>query len=274
MYLFHRFGLPIILLVCSYTALRAQVFMQPFENAANMAMGGASVAFDAPVNGITNPAQLGNAPKMGIMAWSALPYGVAGWQSHGFQAMTRLGKASGVNIGALHSGIEGYAEQRFQADYGRKLSEKISIGGSFLAMRVSADEYGNAMGYTVALGITAAPIPKVTLGAVVQNPFAQKVAGFTMANLIRLGARWQPSKVFQLAAEVNKDLERPVQMRIGMEYRPVQMVYLRTGMRTYPSRTDFGAGFEFKKGPRLDFGAEWHPTLGITPAAMVSWIIH
>ena len=274
MILFHRFWFPFVWLAFSVTAVRAQVFMQPFENAANMAMGGASVAFDGPVNGTTNPAQLGNAPKMGVMAWSALPYGVAGWQSHGFQGMTRIGKTSGVNIGVLHSGIEGYAEQRFQADYGRKLSEKISIGGSFMALRVSADEYGSAMGYTVALGITAVPIPKVTLGAVVQNPFAQKIAGFTTTNLIRFGARWQPSKVFQLAAEVNKDLERPVQMRMGMDYRPVQMVHLRAGMRTNPSRTDFGAGFELKKGPRLDFGAEWHPTLGITPAAMVSWIIH
>ncbi len=251
----------------------AQVFMQPFENAANMAIGGASVAFEKPENGVTNPAQLGAAPRLGVYAWSAVPYGISGWQSHGFQAMTRIDRSSGVNIGVLHSGIEGYTEQRFQADYGRKLGEKVSLGGSIQAMRVSASEYGNAMGYTFAVGVTALPLPKLTIGASIQNPFSQQIAGSTTANVLRLGAKWQPSDIFLITTEIGKDLERPFQIKAGLEYHPVPVLRLRAGVRTQPSRSSFGAGLVLKNGPRIDFGAEWHPTLGLSPAAMLAWTI-
>jgi len=122
-------------------ALVGQVFMQPFENAANLSMGGATVALDGPINGLTNAAQLGKSPKLGVFAYSALPYSLTGWQSNGFQAIGKLQRRSGVGIEVLHSGIEGYAEQRLQLSYGRQLSEKLSLGGSLLGMRVSANEY-------------------------------------------------------------------------------------------------------------------------------------
>lgn len=254
-------------------SLQGQVFMQPFENAANMGLGGASVAFDSPDNGMTNPAQLGKSPRLGVFAWSAIPYSIGGWQSHGFQAIKRIDRLSGFSIGVLHSGIEGYAEQRFHADYGRRLGEKVSLGGSLQAMRVSAAEYGSAMGYTFTVGVTAIPIPKLTIGASVQNPFTQKIAGYTTANFLRVGAKWQPSEVFLIATEVGKDLERPFQIKAGVDYHPIPLFCLRAGVRTQPSRTSFGAGLMFKKGPRLDFSAEWHPVLGFSPAAMVAWKI-
>lgn len=252
-------------------SLSAQVFMQPFDNAANLASGGATVAWDAPVNGFTNPAQLGKAPQVGVFAWSAIPYSIKGWQSHGFQAMSRIQKRSGVGLEILHSGVEGYAEQRFQLSYGRQLSEKVSLGGSVQGMRVSADEYGSANAVTFAVGITARPLPRVLIGAIIQNPAPQKISGQTISNLIRIGTQWRPSEIFAVSAEVSKDIARPVQIKAGMEYRPIDLLYLRAGMRTSPARTAFGAGLALKNGIRIDFGSEWHSVLGFTPAAMIAW---
>ena len=265
--------LSLILLVLLPLGAQAQVFMRPFDNAANMGLGGATVALSQPENGITNAAQLGNAPRLGVMAWSAVPYGLTGWQSLGFQTLGQLNKKSGIGLEILHSGIEGYREQRLQLMYGRKLGAKFSLGGHLLAMRVSADEYGSRNIVSAAVGITAQPLPQLTLGAMIQNPVPQDINDDIISNLVRIGATWQPSKLFLVTSEIRKDLERPVQLCMGAEYRPVPLFRLRAGMRTYPARTSFGAGLALKNGLRLDFGSEWHPVLGFTPGGMVAWVI-
>jgi hypothetical protein len=251
--------------------LRAQVFMTPFENAANLAMGSATVGLQQPINGVTNPAQLAYAPKIGILAYSAVPYSISGWQSHGFQVTKSVQQRSGFSLDILHSGIEGYAEQRAQLSYGRKLSEKFALGGGIQGMRVSADEYGSRSALTFLVGITARVLPRFTIGATIQNPAPQRVAGETIANILKIGGVWQPSDLFLISTEIAKDLERPAQIKAGVEYRPISLVRLRLGVRSYPARTSFGAGFALKNGLHLDFGSEWHPVLGFTPAAMVSW---
>jgi len=42
-------------------------------------------------------------------------------------------------------------------------------------------------------------------------------------------------------------------------------------MRTEPARLGFGAGLRLTKNLAIDTGAEWHPVLGLTPAAMLVW---
>jgi hypothetical protein len=263
----------LILLLLSALTAQAQVFMPAFENTANLAMGGATVGWREPVNGINNPAQLGFAPRLGVLAWSAIPYSIGGWQSHGFQAFTRLPGRSGVGLDILHSGIEGYTEQRFQAGYGRQLSDKLALGGTVMGMRVSADEYGSRTALSFAVGVTAQVLPSVSLGAMVQNPVPQKIDSSTIANLLKIGVAWQPSATFVLSAGVDKDLERPVQLRAGAEYRPNNTIRLRLGVRNAPARMAFGAGFALKNGIRIDFCSEWHPVLGLTPGGMVGWIL-
>ena len=67
-------------------------------------------------------------------------------------------------------------------------------------------------------------------------------------------------------------LERPVQIKAGMEYRPLESLYVRAGVRTGgTARAGFGIGIRFGKGLGLDAGSEWHPSLGITPALMFVW---
>ncbi|MFN0037629.1 MAG: hypothetical protein ACKVUS_21410, partial [Saprospiraceae bacterium] len=90
--------------------------------------------------------------------------------------------------------------------------------------------------------------------------------------LLRIGAAWQTSSLLIFLAEVEKSLERNAQIKAGFEYRPVDVLVIRAGVRTGgTTRVGFGAGVRLKNGLALDFGSEWHPTLGITPAAMIVW---
>lgn len=252
--------------------LRAQVFMRPFDNAAALSLGGASVAYPGLSNGLNNEALPGFGEKLGVFLSSAMPYGIGEWQTAHFQGFSRLGENDGMGLDIVHSGIEFYQEQQFRLMYGRRLGERFCLGGSAALMRVSAQEYGSANGVTFGLGVLAQALPKLWLGARLQNPFQQKIGDYETTSWMRIGAAWQSSNLFTLLAEVEKTLERTAQIKAGLEYRPVEALVFRAGTRTGgAARVSFGAGVRLKNGLALDVGSEWHPSLGITPAAMVVW---
>ncbi len=250
----------------------AQVFMRPFDNAAAMGMGGATVAVPNFSTGLANEAQLGLQKKLGVFASSAIPYSIAGWQSAQIQGVFGLGSSSGVGVGIFHSGTDLYAEQRFQLSYGRRLGEKFYLGGSADVLHNNAQEYGSNTAASFSLGVLAQALPQVWIAGRIQNPFQQQIGDDLLPTVVRVGATWKPSELFFLALETEKDLERPTQVKVGIEYRPSPMVAIRAGTRTGKvARMTFGLGLKLKNGISIDVGSEWHPTLGITPAAMLTW---
>ena len=265
-----RFCLCLVLLWLS-NAVTAQVFMRPVDNAAALALGGAVVANPAFTTGLCNDALPALGEKSGVFLGSALPFGIGGWQTAHFQGFMRVSANDGFGLELLHSGIEEYGEQRFRLQYGRRLGEKFLLGGSADVLRVSAAEYGNATALTFGLSVLANPLPDVWIGARVYNPLQLELAGETIPAVLRIGAAWKTSNSLALLAETEKDLDRRVQVKGGIEYQPVSLLIFRAGIRTEPARFGFGAGIRLKNGLSFDTGAEWHPTLGVTPAAMLVW---
>jgi len=249
----------------------AQVFMRPADNAASLALGGAVVAYPGSGTGLANDAAPGFAEKAGVFLSSALPFGISGWQTANVQGFARMSAKDGFGLDIAHSAIEVYGEQQFRLIYGRRLGEKILLGGSAALLRVSAKEYGSATGATLSLSLLANPLPGLWLGAKIQNPVELELGGAVLPSLLRIGAAWQAASTLVLLLETEKDLERPAQLKAGIEYLPVSQLVLRMGMRTDPARLGFGAGYRLKNGLEIGSGAEWHPTLGFTPSAMVIW---
>lgn len=254
-------------------ALSAQVFMRPFDNAAALAVGGATIAQSSFSMGAANDAQLNGSEKMGFLASTAIPYAISGWQAAHFQGFARMGKTSGIGLDIAHNGIEAYTEQRVRVQYGRRLSEKLSIGANLGMARVSAQEYGSAAAPTFGLSVLAQALPKLSIGASVQNPVQPRLADTDLPTVLRIGAGWRTSEIFMLLAEVEKDIDRPAQVKAGLEYRPAASVLaVRAGVRTGEvARAAFGLGLRLKNGISIDVASEWHPSLGLTPAAMVAW---
>lgn len=266
----HIFFASILTLTC--TLAGAQVFMRPVDNAAALAVGGATVAYPGTGMGLHNEAVSGLGRKHGIFASSALPFGITDWQSLRVQALIRLNAAGGFGFDATTSGIDAYREQQVNLSYGRRLAEKLFLGGGLSLLRASAQEYGNAAGATFSLGVLAHALPKLWIGARVYNPVQQELAGSRLPTVLRIGAAWKPSELFVLMAETEKDLERPTQVKAGFEYRPSPALVLRAGLRSgRVGRAAFGAGLQLKNGLSLHAAAEWHPLLGFTPSAMVAW---
>lgn len=257
------FGLPAL--------CQAQVFMRSFDQASAMALGSAVVAYPGSGVGLGNDALPGLGEKTALFLGAALPYSIGGWQAAHFQGVIGLGANDGLGLELSHSAIEKYGEQQFRLVYGRRLGDKFLLGGGANIHRVAAQEYGNATGLTFGLSLLSEPLPGLWLGARVQNPLQLELAGTALPSVLRIGAAWQAATTLILLAETEKDMDRPAQIKAGIEYHPVEALALRIGMRTEPARLGFGAGIQLKNGLEFNSGAEWHPTLGLTPSAMLVW---
>jgi len=252
--------------------LKSQVFMQTVDNAAALSLGGAVIAYPGTSAGLNNEGAVGLPERFGISASSAIPFGIPGWQTAQLQGFIKAGKFNGLGIDLNHSGISTYNEQQFRLLYGRKLSSKFFLGGGLSLLRVNAQEYGSLNYATFSVSVLANPLPNLWVGAKIYNPVQQKVATHLLPTILRIGAAWKPTQLFVLLAEVEKDLERPYQIKAGAEYRPVPRLTIRTGMRAGAvGRVAVGAGLQIAKGLHIDMGSEWHPTLGFTPTAMLRW---
>jgi len=253
-------------------ALSAQVFMRPFEQAAAMGMGGATIAVPGLATGLANEAQLGLGERLGVWAGTALPYGVEGWNTAHFQGIAGIGKYGGAGLGIEHAATDIYREQRFRMSYGRRLTEAFYFGGSADILRASAQEYGAVTQATFGLSLLARALPDVWLGARIQNPLQQKIGDDLVPTVLRIGASWKPSEILLMTFETEKDLERKAMVKAGLEYRPAPVLVIRAGMRSNQlTRLGFGAGLRLKNNLAIDLATEWHPSLGLTPSAMVSW---
>ncbi|MDO8365934.1 MAG: hypothetical protein Q7T20_03990 [Saprospiraceae bacterium] len=254
------------------TTLFAQVFMRPFENAAAMGMGGATIAVPGLSTGLANEAQLGLGERLGFWVGSALPYGVKDWHTGNVQAVVGMGKYSGAGLGIEHSTVDVYAEHRFRLAYGRRLTEAFYLGGSADVLRASAQEYGSTTMATFGLSLLARALPDVWIGAKIQNPLQQKIGEDLVPTVLRIGASWKPSELLLMTFETEKDLERKAMVKAGVEYRPTSVLVIRAGMRSNKvARIAFGAGLRLKNNLAFDLASEWHPSLGLTPSAMISW---
>lgn len=248
-----------------------QVFMRPFDPAPTMAMGGAAIAYPGMDAGWQNEAAPAWRKGRGVWLGSALPYALEGWNTASLQAYSAIDANSAVALDLAHNGTEFYAEQRLRLAYSRRLGLRFTLGGSLDAMRVDAPEYGSATAATFGLGVLAEPVPRLWLGARIQNPLQAKIGDHVLPTVVRIGAAWRSSASLLWLLDAEKDLERRTQLRVGFEYKPLPALALRAGVRSAPGRASLGAGFTLKNGLALHAAAEWHPALGVTPAAAISW---
>lgn len=237
-------------------------------------MAGATVAYphlDAGSGGNDALPALAGAGEVGFAASSGLPFALGDWRTARFQGYFGLDRLSAIGMDYAFSGIPEYGEQNARLQYARRLTDKLYLGAGFDFMRASAPEYGAANAFSFGLGALARALPDLWIGTQISNPFQQRLGSDIMRNQIRLGACWEASRTFSLSGEAEKELLRPLQLKAGFVYRPVERIWFRAGARSNPPRASMGMSLSPWGGLRLDMAAEWHSALGVTPTFSLIW---
>ncbi|MCS6916117.1 MAG: hypothetical protein RMK52_07355 [Chitinophagales bacterium] len=221
---------------------------------------------------LLNPAALAGQEATTLLASAHQPYMLAELGTYNVAAAIPI-RHAGWGLALTYSGYEAFNQKKAALSYGRSITEFISLGIQLDYIQTAVSEYGTSHTFTGDVGTLVAISSQLRLAAHVFNPYPinwgfgeQKVP-----TVFRMGLAYRPAEPLLINAEVEKDIDQPGRIKTGVEYQPADPLFLRAGLLTNPAVFCAGAGLRLGR-MQLDFSAQYHQVLGITPAASV-WLV-
>ncbi|MCB0774355.1 MAG: hypothetical protein KJZ58_01750 [Flavobacteriales bacterium] len=210
------------------------------------------------------------------------PMAGAYYQQHWLSPdMAMQGLAAAVPVGkgtfALSANSFGnnlFAQRSFGLAYAMKLGDGLRAGVQLDYLNIRLGEnYGSTGAVTAQLGMQAAITEKLWIGAHIYNPNRAKLGGpyeERVPTVLGAGLGYTFNDRVTATGGVSKDIDRPEQFHFGVEYRPIQALFLRTGVSTGPTRAHFGAGVRVGAFD-IDLAAVVRSQLGLTPMVNLNY---
>lgn len=219
-------------------------------SARNAAMAGATATVSDAFSGFHNVGTLG-AYNDGLAA-------VAGYQNRfGIKELSLFGfgVAAPTSLGtfSLMAGRYGttdlYNEQRLGLAFGNTI-DIVSLGLAVNYIQYSIETAGTRRMVSIDFGGLVEVSKNLMFGAYIRNLNQAKIQDFTderLPTLLVLGFSYRPIEALMVNAEIEKDIDLDAQVKVGLEYAPIEQVYLRTGIKVQPFEGAFGVGFRPKR---------------------------
>lgn len=167
-----------------------------------------------------------------------------------------------------------YAQRSFGLAYAMKLNEGLRVGVQLDYLNIRLGEgYGSTGAVTAELGVQAKLTEHLWIGAHLYNPNRATLGGpynERVPTEVSAGLGYRFNDQVILSGEVAKDIDRTEQYRFGVEYRPSQALFLRTGISSGPTKAHFGIGLRVKQ-LELDLAAVMRSQLGLTPMVNLNY---
>jgi len=157
--------------------------------------------------------------------------------------------------------------------YAQRFGDRFSAAIQFNYLYTFlGDGYGSASTFTGELGLMAKVTDNLSIGFHLNNPVRMRLASYNnerLPTVLKVGLSYQWVKKLITSVEFEKDVDLPVAVRGGLEYKIVEELMMRVGGGTGPIMLSFGAGIHLK-GLRIDVAGTYHQILGLSPQASVS----
>lgn len=160
-----------------------------------------------------------------------------------------------------------FSQNKYGLAFGKAFGKNISAGVMMDYLETSISEYGKKGSFVAEAGIQVTPLKGLTLGMHVFNLTRTKLSDYNderIPTIMRLGANYRFSGKVFLALEAEKDIDKKAVAKVGLEYRPVNELFLRAGISSNPTLNCFGIGLELKHF-KLDLSSTYHSTFGFSP---------
>jgi hypothetical protein len=269
-------ALLLLIVLAFHPPAHAQLAPLAEGGARALALGRAGTALSGDVWGLHNPG-----------AWATLDRGGAGLLASQAFGMPELRVAAaavayptpfGVATASARTyGFEAFREQVLGVGFARAMpvspTRRIHAGAALRYTGVSVPEFGSAGALGLSAGLLVELLPGLDFGAHALNVNRPALSDRDpLESRLDAGVAWRahPQALVLLAA--SKDAEYPLSVRGGAEVRPGDVLVLRTGFSTAPTRFAAGVGLALGR-LRADLAAEHHEALGWTPAVElgVTW---
>ena len=188
------------------------------------------------------------------------------------QVVYPLAKIGWVGVEMARFGDKLYNEQKLGLAFAHQIGP-VSLGLKATVLQLHLEELGSRRAVALSFGGQSEIIPKLTFGAHIYNLNQAKLAGFQQERfptVMQTGLAYKPGDKLLLTLETQKDLERPSDIKSGLEYKPIAQLALRTGFSTARQTATAGVGFTSRQ-LTIDYALGSHSVLGISNHLSVSF---
>ncbi len=225
-------------------------------------MAGSSLTFGDEYSLFNNVGGLGRLENHAAFAGYQNRYGVSEFQVIGAGAIysAEIGNAG---VGFYKFGDDIYSEQRLHLAVSNKI-QMVSLGIGIDLLQYDISTIGTTQTLAIQFGGIAEITPQLRFGAHIFNlnqAEASSESGEKIPTVMKAGISYLPSDELIISTEVEKDLDFDEVFKIGIEYRIIRNVFLRTGISTQPFLGAFGVGFH-PKNLKFDYAFSNESRLG------------
>jgi hypothetical protein len=242
-----RYSLLVILLASTFS-VKGQI-NNAAVGARAVSMGGAAVTLSDLWSLSNNPA--------GMAALTGLEAGTYAHNRFSLQELTTVGllvafptaKYGTVGLDVQRFGGEFYNEQRLGLGLAYQLGV-VRLGLKADVLQVRVKEWGSRKAVAFSLGGQSELVPGLTFGAHIYNLNQAKLAEFQderVPTVMKIGLGYQAAAKVLLVLEAEKELEYPVAIKGGIEYRLLPALGLRTGFHSGTRSGTAGVDVTFKQ---------------------------
>jgi len=264
---------PLLLKILLVSLISTDTTAQNIFSARNSGLGDVGVVLDDAQTVSENPAQ-NTAITIPVASVSIQNmYGSAGLNSMSFSFSLPVKKLQSFSIHYSRIGTKIFYNQEVLLSYGIKISPKLNIGAQIERRNNSYATETNPIlsAWSATIGFSASPLRGLILGASVSNPTNAKWNNSQrteVPSILRIGTCISLSTKTFLLSEVKKETKQSTAYAMGIEYKPIDQLQLRTGIKTDPFRSSFGAGLAWKK-TNIDFSLTVNSYLGLSPGISI-----
>ena len=184
-------------------------------------------------------------------------------------AIPIYGGVIGLNLN--YFGFELYNETKIGLAFGKKLSPSFNIGVQLDYLGTYINEnLNNLHNFTFEIGIQKQLNRELVLGAHIFNPTTVKLnEEENIPSLFKIGLRYNANQKVSVFTEGHLESNQNGSLHLGVEYKIIKEISLRTGFSTNPTKNSFGVGYTLSK-IEIDVSVNKHQDLGYSPQLSVS----
>lgn len=168
-----------------------------------------------------------------------------------------------AGIGFYRFGSAQLSEQKAQLGFSNQFGI-VSLGLNVGVYQINIEGFGSNQSLIIDFGGQARLTEQLYFGAHVSNLNQAKLSketGELVPTFMKTGLSYRPHENLMLNAEVEKSIDADAFLKIGLEYKIIDQVSIRTGIATNPFNSAFGVGFHPRKFI-IDYSFQNDPTLG------------
>ncbi len=198
--------------------------------------------------------------------------------------LTGMNQMAGVGVVTTKLGVMGMGLYRFGDDlYNEQIATAgfsntfgiTSLGATINYIQYQAEGFGTRGIVSFNFGGITEITKNVLIGAFIRNlnqPYITEEKIERIPTIMTVGVGFKLSSKVFVTTELEKEIDRPLAWKSGMEYKPFTKVSFRAGFNLYPANAYFGAGFQSSR-IKIDYAFQYSNLLGIMHQAGVGYQI-